>query len=62
MPAMIRSSFAVLFLGVTGCTIFLPQPVPPPPRWRVIHIVAGGYGQNCRAAYGNTTTEPRAEL
>ena len=33
-----------------------PPPPPPPPRRRAqIHIVAGTYGQNCRAAYGNKT-------
>jgi hypothetical protein len=39
-----------------GAAADLPPPPPPPPhRHRPIHVVAGSYGQNCRAAYGNTT-------
>jgi hypothetical protein len=33
-----------------------PPPPPPPPRRHGIHVVAGTYGQNCRAAYSNVTT------
>ena len=33
-----------------------PQPTYAPPRHlHAIHVVAGSYGQNCRAAYGNVT-------
>ncbi|HEY7376297.1 MAG TPA: hypothetical protein VIF57_29310 [Polyangia bacterium] len=54
---MLRATAAVLLLGVTGCTLFLTPPAQPSPPWRVIHILAGSYGQNCRAVHGNTTAQ-----
>ena len=42
-----------------GAVVVAPPPPPPPPpsrRSRAIRVVAGSYGQNCRAARGNVTT------
>ena len=57
---MIRPSVAALLIAVSSCTVAV-GPAPPPSQPQpvgqpnAIHVVAGSYGQNCRAAHGNTT-------
>jgi hypothetical protein len=58
---MVGRGWAVLLLGLSSCDLLLlplrppPPPPTPTPRWRVIHVVAVSYGQNCRVAGESTT-------